>query len=72
MIKTVFSYILFYISCVNAGPQYLRHLSYATGMEGPRNLRHATGMEGPRNLRRSYKLFEKDIEEFTEIYESNY
>lgn len=58
MIKTVFSYILFYISCVNA--RYLRHLSYATGMEGPRNLRH------------SYKLFEKDIEEFTDIYESNY
>ena len=75
MIKTVFSYILFYISCVNAGPQYLRHLSYATGMESPRNLRHlsyATGMEGPRYLRESYKFFEKDIEEFTEIYESNY
>jgi len=78
MIKTVFSYILFYISCVNAGTQYLRHLSYATGMEGPRNLRnlrhlsYATGMEGPRYLRQSHKFFEKDIEEFTDIYESNY
>ena len=75
MIKTVFSYILFYISCVNAGPQYLRHLSYATGMESPRNLRHlsyATGMGDPRYLRQSHEFFEKDIEEFTDIYKSNY
>lgn len=78
MIKTVFSYILFYISCVNAGPQYLRHLSYATGMEGPRYLRHlsyATGMGDPRYLRQSHEFFEKDIEdieEFTDIYKSNY
>ena len=32
MIKTVFFYI-FYISCVNATFN-LRHLTYATGMEG--------------------------------------
>jgi hypothetical protein len=52
MIKTIFS--LFYIiSCVNA-----RHLTYATGMDGPHYLRHrhlayATGIEGPRNLKHS-------------------
>jgi hypothetical protein len=70
MIKTIF---LFYIYCVNAEPQYLRHLSYATGMEGPRYLRHlsyATGIQGPRYLRQP-ELYE-DIEEFTDIYESNY
>ena len=37
MIKTVLFYI-FYIYCVYAEPRYLRHLSYATGMEGPRYL----------------------------------
>ena len=68
MIKTVF---LFYISCVNA--LYLRHLSYATGMEGPRYLRHlsyATGIEGPRYL--TNKETYSNIEEFTTVYESNY
>jgi hypothetical protein len=72
MIKTVFFYI-FFISCVNA--RYLRHLSYATGMEGPQYLRHlsyATGMEGPRYLRQPELYEGKDIEEFTDIYESNY
>jgi len=72
MIKTVFFYI-FYISCVNATFN-LRHLTYATGMEGPRyrHLEFATGMEGPQYLRQPELYEEKDIEEFTDIYESNY
>jgi hypothetical protein len=71
MIKTIF---LFYIYCVNAEPRYLRHLSYATGMERPQYLRHlefATGMEGQHRYLRQPELYE-DIEEFTDIYESNY
>jgi hypothetical protein len=40
-------------------PQYLRHLEFATGMEGQH-----------RYLRQP-ELYE-DIEEFTDIYESNY
>jgi hypothetical protein len=51
---TLFSQIIiFYISYVNAKFN-LRHLTYATGMEGPYYLRHltyATGMEGPHYLR---------------------
>jgi hypothetical protein len=63
MIKTVFFYI-FYISCVNAEPRYLRHLSYATGMEG-RHLEFATGMEGPP------RYLSKE-NEFTALYDSYY
>ena len=56
MIKIIF---LFFIYCVNAEPRYLRHLSYATGMDGQH-----------RYLRQPE--FYKDIEKFTHIYESNY
>ena len=67
MIKTVFFYI-FYISCVNATFN-LRHLTYATGMEGPRyrHLEFATGMEGQHRY-----LSVKDNEEFANVYDSYY
>jgi hypothetical protein len=75
MIKTVFFYI-FYISCVNATFN-LRHLTYATGMEGPRYLRYrhldfATGMEGQQRYLSVKETYDEKNNEFANVYDSYY
>lgn len=71
-ITLFFQIIMFYISYVNARFN-LRHLTYATGMEGPHYLRHltyATGIEEPHYLRH---LPDYNIEEdFIDTYDTNY
>ena len=70
--------IIFYLSFVNATFK-LRHLTYATGIEGSHHQRHltsyATGMEGSHYLRHLSNINNEDYnteENFIDIYDNNY